>query len=71
MKHIFIILMQIILFLDVIDVVNDQLYGTDYVKDEDPKLYISEKSGRGPLNENWLQEYWNEVIIMFFFLRTL
>lgn len=39
----------------------DQLYGADYVKDEDPRLYHSEKSGRGPLSENWLEEYWREV----------
>lgn len=47
--------------LDVIDVVKDQLYGADYVKEEDPKFYHSEKSGRGPLNDNWLEEYWKEV----------
>lgn len=46
---------------DVIDFVNDQLYGVDYLKEEDPKFYHSKKSGRGPLNENWLNEYWNEV----------
>lgn len=44
-----------------IDVVKDQLYGADYVKEEDPKIYHSEKSGRGPLSDNWLEEYWNEV----------
>lgn len=46
---------------DVIDVVKDQLYGADYVKEEDPKFYHSEKSGRGPLSDNWLEEYWKEV----------
>lgn len=44
-----------------IDVVKDQLSGADYVKEEDPKYYHSEKSGRGPLNDNWLEEYWAEV----------
>lgn len=44
-----------------IDVVKDQLYGADYIKEEDPKFYHSEKSGRGPLNDNWLEEYWREV----------
>lgn len=44
-----------------IDVVKDQLYGADYVREEDPKYYHSEKSGRGPLSENWLEEYWREV----------
>lgn len=47
--------------IDVIDVVKDQLYGADYVKEEDPLYYVSEKSGRGPLNVNWLEEYWEEV----------
>lgn len=49
------------LFPDLIDVVKDQLYGADYVREEDPKVYHSEKSGRGPLSENWLDEYWSEV----------
>ncbi|XP_018573304.1 protein retinal degeneration B isoform X2 [Anoplophora glabripennis] len=47
--------------VDVIDVVKDQLYGTDYVREEDPMYYRSEKSGRGPLDVNWLEEYWEEV----------
>ncbi|KAJ8934898.1 hypothetical protein NQ318_002652 [Aromia moschata] len=47
--------------VDVIDMVKDQLYGADYVKQEDPLYYISEKTGRGPLSMNWLEEYWEEV----------
>lgn len=47
--------------VDVIDVVKDQLYGADYVKEEDPLYYVSEKSGRGPLSTNWLEEYWETV----------
>ncbi|KAK6638198.1 hypothetical protein RUM44_008626 [Polyplax serrata] len=46
--------------VDLIDVVKDQTYGADYIKEEDPKLFISEKTGRGPLSENWLQQYWTE-----------
>lgn len=49
------------MFSDLIDIVKDQLYIADYVKDEDPKLYVSEKTGRGPLTDNWLPEHWNEV----------
>lgn len=49
------------LLSDVIDFVRDQLYGADYVRDEDPLYYVSQKSGRGPLSENWVEEYWNEV----------
>jgi hypothetical protein len=40
--------------------VKDQLYGTDYVREEDPKIYISQKTGRGPLSDTWLDDYWNE-----------
>ncbi|KAH1011851.1 hypothetical protein HUJ04_001131 [Dendroctonus ponderosae] len=47
--------------VDVIDFVRDQLYGADYVRGEDPSLYVSEKSGRGPLSDNWVEEYWNDV----------
>ncbi|XP_075974197.1 retinal degeneration B [Anticarsia gemmatalis] len=47
--------------VDVIDVCKDQLYGADYVKEEDPKLFVSQKCNRGPLTENWLEEYWKEV----------
>lgn len=39
----------------------DQLYGTDYVREEDPTLFMSSKTSRGPLNEGWIEEYWNEV----------
>lgn len=52
------------LFLDLIDIVKDQLYGADYVKEEDPKSYISEKTGRGPLSENWISDYWNECQVI-------
>ncbi|TMW50269.1 hypothetical protein DOY81_004650 [Sarcophaga bullata] len=47
--------------IDCIDIVKDQLYGGDYVKEEDPKLFVSQKTGRGPLGEDWLEEYWREV----------
>lgn len=46
--------------VDVIDVVKDQLQGADYVREEDPSVFVSQKTGRGPLNENWLVDYWNE-----------
>lgn len=47
--------------VDVIDIVKDQLTGADYVREEDPTLFVSEKTSRGPLDEEWLNEYWNEV----------
>lgn len=46
---------------DVIDIVKEQLYGNDYVESEDPKLYMSTKTKRGPLADSWLEDYWNEV----------
>lgn len=39
----------------------EQLYGHDYVEGEDPKLYVSNKTNRGPLTDGWIEEYWNEV----------
>ncbi|XP_035714341.1 protein retinal degeneration B isoform X2 [Folsomia candida] len=46
--------------VDLIDVVKDQLHGTDYVKEEDPKFYRSQKTSRGPLDDNWIDDYWQE-----------
>ncbi|XP_045127111.1 protein retinal degeneration B-like isoform X5 [Portunus trituberculatus] len=43
--------------IDLIDVVKDQLYGADYVEEEDPRKYISQKTNRGPLGDNWIEEY--------------
>lgn len=40
-----------------IDVVKDQLYGADYVEEEDPRKYVSQKTNRGPLGDNWIAEY--------------
>jgi membrane-associated phosphatidylinositol transfer protein len=53
--------MVFLFFSDTIDIVKDQLYGADYQTTEDPTLFISEKTGRGPLIETWLDDYWNEV----------
>ena len=39
---------------DVIDIVNNDLSGNDYKKGEDPSLYSSKKTGRGPLNSDWI-----------------
>jgi len=51
---------HLILLIDVIDVVKDQLLGADYLKEEDPKYFISSKTGRGPLEDNWREAYWKE-----------
>lgn len=47
--------------LDVIDIVKEQHHGSDYVESEDPQLFVSTKTKRGPLHEGWIEEYWNEV----------
>ena len=36
-----------------IDIANDAVDANDYKKDEDPKTYKSEKTGRGPLEGEW------------------
>uniref|UniRef100_T1JJI2 DDHD domain-containing protein n=1 Tax=Strigamia maritima TaxID=126957 RepID=T1JJI2_STRMM len=43
--------------VDTIDVVRDAVSGTDYRKEEDPRFYVSQKTGRGPLPESWLDEF--------------
>lgn len=43
--------------VDYLDIVKDPISSGDYKKEEDPKLFRSEKTGRGPLTENWLAEY--------------
>ena len=39
-----------------VDIVSDSL-GSDYNEHEDPKRYVSTKTGRGPLADNWRAEY--------------
>ena len=39
---------------DTIDIVNDALVGSDYKEEEDPSLYVSNKTGRGPLPDDWI-----------------
>lgn len=43
--------------VDVIDFVNEKLYGSDFVENEDPISYVSKKTGRGPLTKDWLADY--------------
>ena len=49
-------------FLDVIDVVKDgqPVTAADYVREEEPCIYVSRVTGRGPLSETWIQDYWRE-----------
>ncbi|XP_006035961.1 membrane-associated phosphatidylinositol transfer protein 1 [Alligator sinensis] len=41
--------------LDTIDIVRDPISPNEYKAEEDPKLYRSVKTGRGPLGEDWLE----------------
>ena len=47
---------------DLIDVVKDVPLPTaaDYLREEDPCVYVSNKTGRGPLNDSWLADYARE-----------
>ena len=35
----------------------DQISTGDYRREEDPRLFCSERTGRGPLSETWWQDY--------------
>ncbi|NWQ81282.1 PITM1 protein, partial [Columbina picui] len=41
--------------LDTIDIVRDPISPGEYKPEEDPKLYRSAKTGRGPLGDDWLE----------------
>ncbi|CAG8677215.1 21039_t:CDS:2 [Rhizophagus irregularis] len=40
----------------IIDIANDPIEPKDYKKDQDPTLYHSEKTGRGPLKDDWIKK---------------
>jgi hypothetical protein len=46
-----------LLFTDYIDIVKDPISSGDYKKEEDPKLYKSTKTQRGPLTDAWWKDY--------------
>ena len=48
---------------DVIDMVNDTLSGSDYKEEEDPSLYVSQKTGRGRLGSDWVSNPPDGVIM--------
>lgn len=43
--------------VDVIDPIKDEVSSSDYCEEEDPLLYKSQKTGRGPMKEDWLEYY--------------
>ncbi|XP_038055386.1 protein retinal degeneration B-like isoform X2 [Patiria miniata] len=40
--------------IEFIDMVKDPISSSDYKKDEDPKTFVSKKTGRGPLTNDWI-----------------
>ncbi|TEA41365.1 hypothetical protein DBR06_SOUSAS7910037 [Sousa chinensis] len=49
------------LTIDFIDIVKDPVPPNEYKTEEDPKLFYSTKTQRGPLSENWIEEYKQQV----------
>ncbi|KAF6278308.1 phosphatidylinositol transfer protein membrane associated 2 [Rhinolophus ferrumequinum] len=49
------------LAIDFIDIVKDPVPPNEYRTEEDPKLFHSIKTQRGPLSENWIEEYKRQV----------
>ena len=42
---------------DIIDPIKDSVSSSDYCEEEDPLLYKSQRTGRGPMKEDWLEHY--------------
>lgn len=42
--------------VDIMDIVKDPISSSDYLREEDPKLFRSAKTGRGPLDDGWRDE---------------
>ncbi|KAF8358291.1 pitp-1 [Pristionchus pacificus] len=42
--------------VDIMDFVKDPVSSSDYCAEEDPKLFRSVVTGRGPLNDDWVEE---------------
>ncbi|XP_060049183.1 membrane-associated phosphatidylinositol transfer protein 2 isoform X7 [Erinaceus europaeus] len=49
------------LTIDFIDIVKDPVPPNEYRTEEDPKLFHSVKTQRGPLSDNWIEEYKQQV----------
>ncbi|XP_053443887.1 membrane-associated phosphatidylinositol transfer protein 2 isoform X3 [Nycticebus coucang] len=50
------------LTIDFIDIVKDAVPPNEYKTEEDPKLFQSAKTQRGPLSDNWIEEYKKQVL---------
>ncbi|XP_077015801.1 membrane-associated phosphatidylinositol transfer protein 2 isoform X2 [Tamandua tetradactyla] len=49
------------LTIDFIDIVKDPVPPNEYKTEEDPKLFHSTKTKRGPLPDNWIEEYKKDI----------
>ena len=47
--------------LDFMDIVTDPISSGDYRREEDPKLFCSQQTGRGPLSETWREDYTRDI----------
>ncbi|XP_075130269.1 membrane-associated phosphatidylinositol transfer protein 2 isoform X16 [Leptodactylus fuscus] len=47
--------------LDPIDIVKDPIPPHEYKPEEDPKIYKSSKTKRGPLSDDWIEEHRNNL----------
>jgi membrane-associated phosphatidylinositol transfer protein len=47
--------------IDYIDIVTDAISSSEYSREEDPRVFKSDKTGRGPLTDSWREEYANMV----------
>ncbi|XP_029422408.1 membrane-associated phosphatidylinositol transfer protein 2 isoform X3 [Nannospalax galili] len=50
------------LMTDIIDIVKDPVPPNEYRTEEDPKLFQSVKTHRGPLSDNWIEEYKKQLL---------
>ncbi|CAL8076921.1 unnamed protein product [Calicophoron daubneyi] len=44
--------------VDYIDIVRDSIAKNEYIPEEDPTIYVSSATGRGPLTADWREDYW-------------
>jgi len=43
------------------DIVTDPISSGDYRREEDPRLFCSEQTRRGPLSETWREDFAREI----------
>ena len=56
--------------VDYIDIANDPVDSKDYKREEDPTIFKSEKTGRGPLSASWAQTYLGPIMCAYKLVTT-